>query len=186
MDWDIVEHLKTGCEIIVAGLTIFGTLKICTKKDRNFVRRLFNAVGTIEKLQKELQPNNGSSIRDSLNRMEKQLSYLQHSRKIQIANTPYGVCECDQYGKILDMNRKFYEMTGLSRDQCLDHGWMMSVDSRDKEYVKKAITNAIIDLREESISFIMNGKRVIQHYYPVMFKGKLEGFMVTSEEIKEI
>lgn len=186
MDWDIIEHLKTGCEIIVAIVTIGGVLKACTKKGRNFISRLFNAVGTIEKIQHDLQSNGGSSIRDALTRMEKQLGYLQHSRKIQIANTPYGVCECDKFAKVLDMNRKFYEMTGLSRDQCLDNGWIMAIDSHDKEQVKTAITNAILDLREESISFIMNGKRVLQHYYPVMFKGKLEGFMVTSEEIKEI
>jgi PAS domain S-box-containing protein len=185
MDWDIVEHLKTGCEIIVAVVTIGGLLKASTKKGRNFISRLFNAVGTIEKLQKEFQPNNGSTIRDSLNRMEKQLIYLQHSRKIQIANTTYGICECDQYGRVLDMNRKFYEMTGLSRDQCLDNGWMMAIDSNDKENVKKAITNAILDVREESVSFGMNGVRVLQHYYPIIFKEKIIGFMITTEEIRE-
>ena len=139
---------------------------------------------SIEKIKAEFMPNGGSSLKDAINRLEKTTLFLEHSRKLQFAKADYGVCFCDATGKVLDLNRRFYEMTGLSRDQCLNTGWYLAVETNsDRECIRIALEDAINDQRETEVSFRMNGKMVSQHYFPIINRNNvIEAFMVATED----
>lgn len=183
MDWNSIEHFKLIGEILGLIAVGWGTFLLLTKKVRKFFRDLMNAISSIELIKKEVQTNGGSSLKDAMYRMEEQILIIEHYRKLQISNSPYGVCSCDSNGHVLDMNRKFYEFCGLSRDQCMGMGWFLAIESHDeRECVRIAIHDCLTDKRETQVNIKLNGKMVTQHYYPIIDRiGKVVGLMVSTE-----
>lgn len=183
MSWFTLENLKSAAEIFGAIVMLLGGIALFTKKARAFFRRLVKALSSIERIEKETTTNGGSSIKDAINRMEERLLTIEHYRKLQISNAPYGVFSSDNHGNVLDMNRKFYEMCGLSRDQCMGMGWLMGVEDNDeRDCVRIALRDAINDKRETQVSFHLNGQMVTQHWFPIIDrKNVVLGLMVSTE-----
>ena len=187
MDWITFEHVKLVGEAITGGVLIWGFLMLFTKRVRNFFWGLMNAINSIEQIKKEVQTNGGSSLKDAMNRMEKRILIIEHYRRLQISNSPYGVSSCDEHGHIQDMNRKFYEMCGLSRDQCMGMGWLLGIETyAERECAKIAIQDCLSDKRETQVSLKLNGKMVTQHYFPIIDQNsKVIGLMMSTEDFVE-
>lgn len=189
MEWTkIFENSKLIEEVFVititAGGLVWGGYKFFWGKTHAICLRFFNALACIERIQSEFNTNGGASLKDALNRIENKLLYLEYGRRLQIASASYGVSQCDQYGRVVDVNRKFYEMAGLAKDDCIGHNWLVSVkDDKDREAIKKAIHEAIMDKREVFVDFELNKLKVTQHYSPIINKkDMIEGFMVSTEQ----
>lgn len=183
MDWMTIEHVKLVGEAITGAILIWGFIMLFSKKVRKFFSGLLNAINSIEQIKKEVQTNGGTSLKDAMNRMERRILIIEHYRRLQISNSSYGVSTCDSTGHIQDMNRKFYEMCGLSRDQCMGMGWLLAIETHgERECVKIAISDCLNDKRETQVSFKLNGKMVTQHYFPIIDQNsQVVGLMMSTD-----
>jgi len=90
----------------------------------------------------ELRPNGGSSLRDAVTRLErnlddntKMLRILRWKEK-KFANT-LGVAtfETDSVGRCVDANETYLELVGLTIDEVLQDGWRNAIDKDELEDV---------------------------------------------------
>lgn len=91
---------------------------------------------TVAALAAEMQPNGGSTVRDSLNRIENM--QLQHSEKLRAVFTtlPFGVFEVDKKGSAVWSNRILSRMTGRTPQELRGFGWINFIAYEERDRVK--------------------------------------------------
>lgn len=96
----------------------------------------------------ELHPNGGTSIRDSLNRIEvRQVLHDQRQRAL-MSDMAIGVFETDEEGLCVWANRKYLRMTGRTFLEVSGSGWTNILAPEDRDRVVKAWADAIDEERE--------------------------------------
>lgn len=92
------------------------------KGDRwvSYMKSLFESV---EMISKELQPNHGTSIKDSVNRIDSKLSIIEAEISISNDNGGTPLFKCNKKGFNLAVNRKYCRLIGCSKDELLGFGW---------------------------------------------------------------
>jgi PAS domain S-box-containing protein len=86
----------------------------------SYLRTLFQSVETISK---ELQPNHGTSIKDSVNRIDSKLSIIEAEISISNDNRNSPLFKCNKKGFNLSVNRSYCRLIGCSKDELLGFGW---------------------------------------------------------------
>lgn len=131
---------------IAAALVAFGTIYAYTI--RPFISYLKGFVKVLDKLDESLpvlleisdqfKPNGGNSLRDVLDRVERELTTSKARTKILLNMSKYGVYEADEEGKCIWVNRKWCEITGLLPEEAVGHGWVTALhpDDRDKVFTE--------------------------------------------------
>lgn len=141
----------------------------------NWCKRIVNLKPTLDKLALEFRPNGGSSFRDAIDRIEKQVTIDVHRfdrletsveqvRRDTAAATerfwatydsePNGLWEADEMGKVVRVNNTLVAMMGLSgQEEVLGNGWVNGICGRDREYARAEFLNALRDKRSFSIKY---------------------------------
>jgi PAS domain S-box-containing protein len=86
----------------------------------SYLRTLFESV---EMISKELQPNHGTSIKDSVNRIDSKLSIIEAEISISNDNGSSPLFKCNKKGFNLSVNRSYCRLIGCSKDELLGFGW---------------------------------------------------------------
>ena len=105
------------------------------------------------KILKELYPNSGSSLRDAINRLEKNQT-LVNDRILNIMNhdkTP--VFETDSDGLLTWTNIAFMVMTGRTMHELQGYGWINAIYEFDREKVSQQWDSAVEDRRSFEMIF---------------------------------
>lgn len=92
----------------------------------------------LSKIAAELQPNGGSSLRDSINRIEHKMSAMELMQKTYMeidSQVPMFRTESD--GKFIWANRKFLDLTNRTIEEILNSGWETIVDQEEREQVRE-------------------------------------------------
>lgn len=128
-------------------------------------------IGTLEKIQAELHPNGGSSLRDAINKIDikvtkvgNKLSTIQASTEI-ITDT-LNICRwaADKEGNIVYINRPLKKLIGACDDEgCLGASWVSNVIYIEDRDTSSAEWIRVVDSKSEfhhtyRITNIMTGE----------------------------
>jgi len=78
----------------------------------------------LEVLTAEMRPNGGSTLRDSLDRVEASLELHTQRQRAAFTSMPVGVMETDHTGQVLWSNRRLSRVTGRTPRELHGVGWM--------------------------------------------------------------
>lgn len=141
MEWQAIAEWIGIAAGAVVGLKVLWTLfkKLWNKMGGMFgINELKRDIGCLaEKLDfvvAELHPNGGTSVRDSLNRIEKDLSLANERHRARMLDSPEMIFETDSEGNCVWVNRTYSRGVQRSFVELRGRGWVngISVDDRDK------------------------------------------------------
>lgn len=163
-----------------------GELTITTRQRRRVVVssrvQRINADGQTLYLQAD---RDITALRQTMERLA--VSESRYQNLVTIA--PVGVYEADPSGNYLYVNDRWIEIACVGAEQAVGQGWLNAVDSRDRDRVRQAWTEAVRSQRPFSAEFRFNCvgtgvNWVLSQSIPqVGTDGKLIGFMGTITDI---
>ena len=111
----------------------------------------------LDDIYAQLIPNGGSSVRDSIDRIERKLAF--NSEWIRITDRDSGriVVHLDKNGNLEWANRAWLDVFGLDLQDALGQGWLSVLDRETYLSVSSEIEDALTDLRDINVSFTING-----------------------------
>lgn len=132
--WLVLDTYKTNLAIVAGILTALaviwkylrGPLRDCIENVRYMFNAKAMALETNDKLDSimlQLVPNGGSSIKDSLNRIEDKQHFLGSFLKTQLNTHGKALFEADAAGLCTWVNRTHARMSGFQTAEVLGHGW---------------------------------------------------------------
>lgn len=97
---------------------------------------------TVAEIYKQLKPNGGSSLRDTVDnidmriyRLEEQIGVAAQVSNLILLDAGLAVFHADQQGNFTTVNRTFQIIAGRTEDDLVDHGWTSSVDYEQRAEV---------------------------------------------------
>lgn len=119
----------------------------------------------INHIFEELTPNHGSSIKDKINKMDKQLSEntilttrIFDRQRWLLDNQNITVFESDNDGKCLWTNKKYCDWLKRDDKYFLGHGWKNAIHPEDRERVSEYWETCMTDGRDFENIFRMIGR----------------------------
>lgn len=131
------------------------------------VDNLNTQVGVI---MKQVMPNGGASLADSLNRVESKLSanveraesinktvelMAATMRATSNTNPRMATFETSASGMLIDCNKTYLRWTGRTLDEMLNWGWINCVHPDDKVTVRREWLEAVADVRQSVLRYRM-------------------------------
>lgn len=93
--------------------------------------------------QKEFKPNGGSSIRDSLNRLEIGLAVNRQTSLTLASVVGVAYFQADKDGEYIYVSRDWQRLTGTFSEDALGHGWLQSIHEDDRDKIEHTWAKAI-------------------------------------------
>ena len=153
------------------------------------LKKLVIFIPTIERIDYELKPNGGSSVKDAINRIESKINLQDQKVLALIKSMPYGTFISDSDGNWTDVNLTLCRITGRTESELEGRDWLNWIDEKHKSGVilewERAIKNKMVFDVEVNYSN-PNGE-----YIPLRFSGnqlknekdELVGYFGTVYEI---
>lgn len=153
------------------------------------LKKLVIFIPTIERIDYELKPNGGSSVKDAINRIESKINLQDQKVLALIKSMPYGTFISDSDGNWTDVNLTLCRITGRTESELEGRDWLNWIDEKHKLGVilewERAIKNKMVFDVEVNYSN-PNGE-----YIPLRFSGnqlknekdELVGYFGTVYEI---
>jgi len=139
----IFVYLEKILVISAAGGVLFGAFKWVFTLNRN-----------VKEILKEVKPNSGTSLKDHVDKINKQVSHDSNliktictRQKWILDNRPEPIFECDTEGKCTWVNEKYCQLLKHDVDYFLGNGWKNGIFSEDLEMVEKEWARSIKDER---------------------------------------
>jgi len=137
-NWKEIAGILTGAWLLIAGGIKF------YKCVMSFVVPVRKWVRDINLALFQLKNNGGSSVKDLVCKTNENVELLVQKVEIimgrQVAmlhECTSPMYECNADGDLIDVNRAWSEMTGLSKDDAVGQGWKKIIFREDLEYVIK-------------------------------------------------
>lgn len=110
----------------------------------SFVKDLVMLPVRIKKIEYEVRPNSGHSLKDSVNRIELR-QRLNEQRLLSVIDTTgnFGAYETDENGLCITTSLGYCHLVGRSQSENLGHGWVQNIYIQDKESVFKEWSEAV-------------------------------------------
>lgn len=166
---DFVVHLFEQAGIVWSALGALVTL-IAAVLGWKPVKRWLSAVGAffkgmskvgdmddkINKVLKEVLPNGGSSLRDSINRTETAVTVLINTTRAQWdALGMFGIFEANAQGEYRYVNNELQRWVNHTEAEMLGYGWVNSVALSDRERVRNEWDSCMEDARTFMMDFLL-------------------------------
>ena len=103
-------------------------------------------VSSVEDIKKELTTNGGSSIKDTVNRIDRRQIMLDKRSKAIFYNVEKAILEVDEKGNILWANEMFHKRMGTKNLKGLD--WVSYIDEPQRENFLREFESCSEKLRE--------------------------------------
>ena len=140
-------------------------------------------VNSVDDIKKELTTNGGSSIKDTVNRIDRRQVMIDKRSKAIFYNADKAILEVDENGNILWANELFHKMMGTKNLKGLD--WVSYIDEPQRENFLREFESCSEKLRElrfETIS--TDGKSLKFLGFPYRGDSKTYGFLIYLEQEK--
>lgn len=118
---------------------------------------IFTLNNNVREILKEVKPNSGTSLKDKVDKIEKQISVdsnliniICRRQKWLLDNRPEPIFECDVNGNCTWVNEKYCQLLQHDVDYFLGNGWKNGVHGEDLEMVEKEWERAIKDKRSST------------------------------------
>ena len=143
---------------IIAAIVISPVIKWIIKKIKK-MKDLFEVSERLKKLDEihaQLMPNGGSSIKDSIDRIERKLVF--NTEWIRMFDKDSGriVFHLDANGNLEWANKAFLDLFDCELSDVLGLGWLSKVAREDYSLISTEIDNAIEDQRDINVAFNLN------------------------------
>jgi PAS domain S-box-containing protein len=166
----ILEHLGLGewyyllgSIALIAGAVLFLSRKVVLPMFRALHRtakRVVVALDSVETIRKEMFPNGGGSMRDTVNATARAVANVAKDVSMSVAQnrslaeqSGIGMAEGDADGEIVWTNRALRQMSGLRAEQIVGSGWINAVHDDDRRRVENDWRLASQQLRPFISSF---------------------------------
>lgn len=152
--------------ILTASGTIYLFVKRCIKKMKPYLDifdKLVNLEKKIDGISKEFKPNGGSSVRDTLNCLAKDIKEnteatkrIENRQSFSMNLADYPCFETDQTGKCIFVNDSYARLMERPKEELLGAGWILGVLEEDRDSVIKEWKDAVRGKRnfERTISLV--------------------------------
>lgn len=149
--------------------------------------RVPEALTTITDIRKELSPNGGLSLKDSVSRIELQLRLQDQKILALIKIMQEGVWLADNTGKIIDVNRYLCNIYNRTETDLLGNNWTKWIVEKDAIVEEwKRCRDAEIDFEAEYTITLPSNERIKVHSTAIQLKsvsGLLIGFVGKTNKI---
>lgn len=142
--WGVIAASLTAIGICGAGLWKY-VIKIGWDRLVEVHNFLTEALPTLTKIAEEFRPNGGSTLRDSLDRIEVSLARNSNMATILLQEAPDAVFITDGDGNCTWVNDTYTQWTGLSVEQAFGKGWHQAIALSDREAVFDEWDSAVKD-----------------------------------------
>lgn len=185
------EHLAIIAGILGGLWTIWKYLGKHIKECFSRIAYMFNAKAAhgdlnekLDQIMGQLIPNGGSSIKDSLDRIEDKQSFFSSFLQAQMNVNQKAIFQTDAEGKCIWVNRPHARMTGFQASEVMGDGWINVIAPECREIVMEKWQEAVDGEREfdENIWYIRTDKKtrycVNVHAYKIEgVNGELRGYI---------
>jgi PAS domain S-box-containing protein len=110
----------------------------------------------LDNIMSQLVPNGGTSIRDSLNRIEDKQHFLGAFIKTQMNTGDKALFQTDEHGDYIWVNRPHSRLTGYQAGEVMGDGWINLIAPECRIHTMELWLSAVKALREfnETLWFI--------------------------------
>jgi PAS domain S-box-containing protein len=147
---------------IVTAATFLGRWAIGALKA---TRRIYVSVDRnltlVEQIATQFKPNEGSSLRDVIDRIERQTSINAAQGNALATSLLIGTYLSDEGGDFTYVNTEWCRATGLTEQQARGKGWIDAVDERDRARVRAEWFSAVADGRDFRMHYRVNPERPV-------------------------
>ena len=181
-------NFDNGLEITGIVLSLAGGLcasmawgwKYIIKPTIRLYRNQQTLVSSVEDIKKELTTNGGSSIKDTVNRIDRRQIMLDKRSKAIFYNIEKAILEVDESGKILWANEEFHNMMGTKNLNGLD--WVSYIDEPQRENFLREFESCSEKLRELKFETVSTeGKKLKYTGFPYRDNDRNFGFLIYLE-----
>jgi len=109
--------------------------------------------GQVAFLVSEMHPNNGASMRDSLNRIEADVSLANERQRARMLDTPEMIFETDCKGDCVWVNRTYTRAVERALPELLGRGWVNGIAVEDRDAVVSEWYKSVEENREFEMNF---------------------------------
>lgn len=152
---DDLIKLMENISIVVGFFAVIGIIY-------TFFVKIYKLTANVDRILKEVTPNSGGSIKDKINKIEKELNdnsmvvkTICARQKWLLDRTDDAVFECDDCGKCTWVNEKYCNLLKHDVDFFLDNGWKTAVHAEDLERVEREWDKAVKDGRNITTEYRM-------------------------------
>lgn len=169
-EWhELSERARTIIEVTIAAGAVLALWPVAARLFRwlrnlsqevSFMlhhRRDFEALSTkIDALLMEFRPNGGGSMRDALDRIERNMEFVTGMRRAHQNLSNVAMVETDATGRVVWVNRGFVRLFGVDEASVLGSGWVNTVVADEREWAERTWLHAIQEEREfdETITYV--------------------------------
>ena len=140
----LLKHPEAAVAIVGTCATVFGGL----------AGRLMGANSATKKLarkvEEELAPNSGKSLRDVVDRIEEQGATTQRQVADIAADEsacrvhyPFGLWRTDDKGYVVSVNEKWLEIMGSTAESAMGTGWLNCLESSEVEQIERQLDQCL-------------------------------------------
>lgn len=144
---------------IIAAFAVSPLLKLI-KNLYNKMKDIYTLSSRLKKLDDihaQLLPNGGSSVRDSIDRIERKLSFNTEWIRLSDRDSGRMVFHLDANGDLEWANMGFLQLFDLDLQDALGQGWLSKIERSFYLGVSQEIQSALDDNRDININFEMEG-----------------------------
>lgn len=128
-----------------------------------FLRDLIDVVKTHKAIKQQILPNGGSSISDTVKRIEIRQCIADGMDRAILMKINAIMFESSVEGRCLAVSRAYCDFTGKQKEDILDNGWINCIVEEDRERVWEEWSTAVSQKREYIGQYKMidhNGKKI--------------------------
>jgi PAS domain S-box-containing protein len=184
-----INEISQALVGIVAGAGAIGAIYLYVSKKivipvKKYFSSISDSIGQIPKINnqiseisKELSTNGGMSIKDSVNRIDKNMHYLEQRQKA-ILTSSKQICyfETDSRGNVTTVNRLYQRLTNRTIEELLGYGWLNTIEESDREEVRSEWNRCISNIEEFHDIFY------IQNTDGIKYRVRIEAFPIKSKD----
>ena len=180
----IINHLDVfGIVIGALGAVyaiIHGSIRCIIKPSVKFYKNNEQLMESVQDIKKELTTNGGSSIKDTVNRIDRRQVMLDKRSKAIFYNIEKAILEVDESGNILWANEQFHNVMGTKNLKGLD--WVSYIDEPQRENFLREFESCSEKLRELKFETVSTeGKKIKYTGFPYRDNNKNFGFLIYLE-----
>lgn len=179
--------IAIGVSVKVFGSTIWKWYSRINK----YVTNTSKTLEAMRMVSRELMPNHGTSLRDSINRIEKLVTISSQRHRAVLHELGTSAWEADADGNFQWGSRSFLQLCDRTNEELMDNGWANCISPEDREFVWKEWKTAVIEERDLDVRFRLirpNGELICVHVHAYALKragsdGELLGYWSATKPI---
>jgi PAS domain S-box-containing protein len=117
--------------------------------------QIADSTDKIDFIHKQMFTNGGKTLKDQLNRIEKQVKVVDAKQALSMKDTKQAVFESDEKGFYIFVNRTYCRWLSVSESEAEGNGWINHIADHDKKRVLSAWKYAIVDGIEFAMEYDM-------------------------------